>query len=81
MQSNLKTAILHFLANEFQMEPELIHQDLNFQADLGLTAQGVADLLQRLQEALDLPLPEEKFSQIHTLEDLFQILDIEIEEE
>ncbi len=81
MQSNIKTAILHFLANEFQMEPETIHEDLNFQIDLGLSPEMTIDLFQRLQEALDLPLPEEKFAQIHTLENLFQILDIETEEE
>lgn len=79
MESNLKNAILQFLGNEFQMDPAAIREDLNFEIDLGLNQAEVADVLQRLQDALDFPAPEEKLTQVHSIEDLFRILGIETE--
>lgn len=80
MDINLKNAIIHFLANEFKLDPETIGPDLQF-SDLGLTQPEVLDLLNRLQEALDFALPEDKLSGIQTIEDLLLLVDPDSETE
>ena len=74
MDINIKSAIIHFLANEFKLEPETITKDLQFQ-DLGLSQAQVQDLLGRMQDALSFDLPEDKASDIVTIEDLFRVID------
>lgn len=73
---NLKTAILEFLGNEFKLEPKNIGEDLNFITDLNLDPGGLSDLLQRMQDALDFTLPDDKGRSLATLEDLFMALDL-----
>jgi len=70
MESQLETAIIHFLANEFQTNPENLMPDTDFFTDLNLTADQFIDLITRMQDSLNFILPEEKISQIHTLADL-----------
>ncbi len=70
MTPNLKTAILEFLANEFKLKPEEVREDLSFTNDLDLNPGQLQDLLERLQEALDFILPEEKIPGIETIFDL-----------
>lgn len=79
MENNLKSAVIHFLANEFKLQPETVGTDLNFELDLNLTPQEVYALIQRLQEALDFTLPEERINSIQTIEDLLRIIDPDIE--
>lgn len=74
---NLKTAILEFLGNEFKLEPKNIGEDLSFTADLNLDPQSLWDLLQRMQDALNFSLPEDRGRDITSLEDLFTALDLD----
>ena len=73
---NLKTAILEFLGNEFKLNPKNISEDLSFTTDLNLDPLALFDLLQRMQDALDFTLPEDKGRDITNLEDLFTALDL-----
>src|SRR3990167_9638402 len=50
MHPNLKTALINFLANEFKMDPEAIHPDLNFSSDLNLSETDMSHFFQRLQD-------------------------------
>lgn len=75
--SQLETAIIHFLANEFQTQPESIIPDTDFFLDFDLDQDKFQDLITRMQDALDFILPEEKISEIRTLSDLFESLTAE----
>ena len=70
MTSPLEKALIEFLANEFKLKPENINPDTSFITDLGLTSNELQDLLQRLQDSLNIILPEEKITQIDTVSDL-----------
>jgi hypothetical protein len=74
MNPNLSHAVLQFLANEFQSTPENLLPDTDFVIDFGLTPDQLTDLLDRIQDALDFVLPEEKIPEIHTISDLLQSL-------
>ena len=75
MNPNLKSAILNFLADEFKKDLATVTPDLNFTTDLDLTEQNVSDLLQRLQDSLNVILPEDKLAQILTVGDLINALE------
>lgn len=77
MHPKLKTAILDYLANEYKLDPASMGEDFNFHTDLGLDPNGLLDLFQRLQDALDFSLPDEKLTQIVTIEDLFIVLGLD----
>ena len=77
MHPNLKTALINFLANEFKMDPEAIHPDLNFSSDLNLSETDMSHFFQRLQDALSVDLPEEKIPLLTTVGDLLQALEEE----
>ena len=70
----LKQAILEFLANELHLETSAITPETSF-AELGVDAAQLTDLLQRLQEALGIILPEDKVPTITTVEDLLDIVE------
>ena len=72
MESPLEKAIIEFLANEFKLKSESINPDTSFTIDLGLTSSQLQDLLQRLQDSLNIILPEEKITQIDTISDLLE---------
>ena len=72
MTSPLEKALIEFLANEFKLKPENINPDTSFITHLGLTSNELQDLLQRLQDSLNIILPEEKITQIDTVSDLLQ---------
>lgn len=75
MTSQLKTAIIEFLANEFKMAPDNLTPDLSFSVDLGLSPSELQDLLQRLQDSLSFILPED--SAISTVSDLLELTEEE----
>lgn len=70
MSPHLKTAIIEFLANEFKLQPGNVNPDTSFTTDLGLSPVELAELLQRLQDALNIILPEDRVPQINTVADL-----------
>ncbi len=78
MNPNLKSAIIEFLANEFQVNSDTLIPDTSFTLDLNLSPQATLDLLQRLQDALNFTIPEEKISEIATISDIFLALEQEI---
>ncbi|KKU56095.1 hypothetical protein A3H89_05020 [Candidatus Amesbacteria bacterium RIFCSPLOWO2_02_FULL_48_11] len=78
MNPNLKSAIIEFLANEFQVNSDTLIPDTSFTLDLNLSLQATLDLLQRLQDALNFTLPEDKISGINTISDIFSALEPEI---
>ncbi|OGC92846.1 hypothetical protein A3D85_01275 [Candidatus Amesbacteria bacterium RIFCSPHIGHO2_02_FULL_47_9] len=80
MNNNLNKAIIQFLANEFKMNPENLTPDLSFSSDLGLSPQEIQELLQRLQDALNFILPEERTG-INTISDLLGLTEEEPEVE
>lgn len=67
---NLKNAIIQFLADELHLEASNITEDTNFEADLGLSADQFAELLQKLQDALSITLSEDQSGSIVTVGDL-----------
>ena len=73
MTNQLETAIIEFLANEFKLKTANISQDTSFTTDLGLSAGELQDLFQRLQDSLNIILPEDKLSQVNTIADLLEI--------
>lgn len=77
MNPQLHTAILEFLGNEFKISPGDLIPETNFFLDLNLTPDQLSDLLQRLQDALNIILPEDKVPQISTIGDIFSALENE----
>jgi acyl carrier protein len=76
MHNTLNTAILEYLANEFKLDPKTVGPDLNFITDLKLDPSSLPDFFQRLQDALDFTLPEDRpISTLATVEDLLQAID------
>jgi len=75
MNPNLKVAIIEFIANEFHLAPEAITPDLNFTTDLGLSQDQISDLLQRIQDALNFILPDEKSTDLDSVGDLLNALE------
>jgi acyl carrier protein len=80
MNPNLKQAIIEYLADEFHLNSDQISEDTQFAADLNLTPPQILDLLQRLQDALNFSLPEDKLTEINSVMDLFEILEPETDE-
>ena len=68
-------AIIQFLANEFQLNPDHLNPDTSFTADLGLTPEQLTDLLQRLQESLGVTLPEDKIQSLTTIGSLLDLFE------
>lgn len=75
MTSQLKTAIIEFLANEFKMAPVNLTPDVSFSSDLSLTPTQLQDLLQRLQDSLNFILPEDAV--VATVSDLLELTEEE----
>ena len=71
----VKTAIIQFLSEEFHLDPEGLNPDTAFEADLGLSSQQLADLLQRLQDSLNIILPEDKLDSITTVSNLLELIE------
>ncbi|KKU28859.1 MAG: Acyl carrier protein [Candidatus Amesbacteria bacterium GW2011_GWA2_47_11b] len=71
----IKTAIIQFLANEFQLDPDHLNPDTAFTTDLGLSPEQLTNLLQRLQESLGIILPEDKLPTITTIGQLLDIFE------
>ena len=69
-----RTAIIQFLANEWQREPDSITSDVIL-SDMGNTQ----DLLTKLQDALDLTAPEGWESSINNVGELLEAFDPETE--
>ena len=74
MNPHLEKAVIQFLANEFQFNPENLLPDTDFFQDLGLNPEQFNDLIARMQDALNIILPEDKINEIHTLADLLSYL-------
>jgi acyl carrier protein len=74
MNPNLEQAIVLFLANEFHLRPEDVLPDTDFFIDFNLNEDQVAELITRIQDALEFAIPEEKVAEIHTVGDLFTSL-------
>lgn len=68
----IQTAIIQFLSNEFKMEPDNLNPDTSFSADLGLSPDALSDLFQRLQDSLNISLPEDKVAGITTVGQLLE---------
>ena len=79
MNPNLDTAILQFLGNEFHVNPEDILPDTDFSTDFSLTPEQLTDLVDRMQDALEFIIPEEKIPEIKTVGDLLASLKPESE--
>ncbi len=75
MNPNLKKAVIQFLANEYHLRPEDILPDSEFLPDFNLTPEQLADLITRMQDALDFILPEDKINDIKTVGDLLNSLE------
>ena len=71
----IKTAIIQFLANEFQLDPDHLNPDTAFTTDLGLSPEQLTDLLQRLQESLGVILPEDKVPTIVSVGNLLDLFE------
>ena len=71
----VKTAIIQFLSDEFHLDPEGLNPDTAFEADLGLSSQQLADLLQRLQDSLNIILPEDKLDSLTTISNLLELIE------
>jgi acyl carrier protein len=70
MNPNLERAIIQFLANEFHLQPEDILPDTDFYLDLNLNKEQLADLFERMEDALNFILTEDKIGEIKTVSDL-----------
>jgi acyl carrier protein len=75
MNPNLEQAIIQFLANEFHLQPENVLLDTDFYTDLNLTKQQLTDLIERMQDALNFILVEDKIGEIKTVSDLLTSLE------
>jgi acyl carrier protein len=80
MNPNLKQAIFEFLANEFHLRPEDILPDTDFYLDMNLTKEQLTDLIERMQDALNIILPDDKISEIKSVADLIDSLEPETHE-
>lgn len=81
MYPQLKAAIIEFLANEFKLDPADISEEMSFSSDLHLDPDREADLFQRLQDALNFTLPEDKLTGIATVGDLLDAISPEPQDE
>lgn len=77
MSPTLNTAIIAFLANEFKINPDQLNPDTSFVVDLGLSQDELQDLLQRLQDSLNISLPEDRLSSVTTIADLLALTEEE----
>lgn len=68
-------AIIQFLANEFQLDPDHLNPDTSFSVDLELSPEQLANLLQRLQESLGIILPEDKIPGLTTIGNLLELFE------
>jgi len=80
MNPNLRQAVIHFLADEYHLQPENIIPDTDFLIDFGLNQDQLVDLISRMQDALDFILPEDKINEIKTVGDLLISLEPETNE-
>ena len=80
MNPNLNQAIIHFLANEYHVQPKDVIPDTDFSVDFGLSQEQLVDLIGRMQDALDFILPEDKINEIKTVGDLLASLEPETHE-
>ena len=67
----LQQAIIEFLANELHLDTGAITAESSL-AELGINEAAQVDLLQRLQDALGIILPEDKVSNITTVGDILE---------
>ncbi len=67
----LQQAIIEFFANELHLEPTAITAESTF-AEIGITPDQQADLMQRLQEALGIILPEDQMANMQTIGDVLE---------
>lgn len=70
----IKKAITEFISDEFKLDPQTLNPDTSFTADLGLTPEGLTDFLQRLQDSLNIILPEDKVPQVTTVGQLLELV-------
>lgn len=70
MNPNLELAIIEFIANEFHLPADTLSTDTNFKIDLSLQPEEISDLLQRLQDALNFIIPDEKIADIESIGDI-----------
>jgi acyl carrier protein len=80
MNPNLKQAVIEYLANEFHLHPEDILPDTDFYTDMNLSKEQVTDLIERMQDALNIILPDDKIGEIKTVADLVTSLEPESHE-
>jgi acyl carrier protein len=74
MNHQLETAIIQFVANEYQLDPDAINQDTDFLIDLNLNPEQLTQLIQKMQDSLNFILPEEKIASVNTIGDIIKIL-------
>jgi len=80
MNPQVKKAIIQFIADEYHLQPDNIDIDLDFEADLRIPPAELPEFFHRLQDALNISLPEEKLTDVHLLSDLFNVLNQDYEE-
>lgn len=80
MNPQVKKAIIQFIADEYHLDPDNIDIDLDFEADLRIPPLQLPDFFHRLQDSLNISLPEEKLADIRLLSDLFNVLNQDYEE-
>jgi acyl carrier protein len=78
---NIKNAIIQFLANEFHMEADNINEDTSFETDFGLNSDQIVELLQKLEDSLNIELPEDQTPDITTVGNLLESIESEEGEE
>ena len=70
----IKKAITEFISDEFKLDPQTLNPDTSFTTDLGLTPEGLNDFLQRLQDSLNIILPEDKISSVNSVGQLLELV-------
>ncbi len=70
----LRKKIQEILAEEFEIEPESIHEDANLYEDLGIDSIDAVDLIVRLREITGKKVPPEEFKEVRTVGDVVRVI-------
>jgi acyl carrier protein len=71
----IRRRIAQIMAEEFELEPELLQPDASLYEDLGLDSLDAVDMVVALEKAFEMKLTdEEAVRAVRTLEDLFQLI-------
>jgi acyl carrier protein len=70
----LREKLQEILTEEFEIDPESIHEGANLYEDLGIDSIDAVDLIVRLREITGKKVPPEEFKEVRTVGDVARVI-------